>query len=194
MKEALQLIAAHEASAAMMLPAPGRDDMWQTVRQMHLSTAAVLRALVAPPSQRMKEAGAGAIADGVFAGEMSACYEHGPALEAAAAAWKAMHEAIEVEITPTSVDLLAGLRAQRDEIKAREAAHNLLLRDARLNAQALSHQIGMLRKERATLQKQHEALTRTNRRLSVACWCLPAAVAALATVHQFGWRSWWPFP
>lgn len=186
MKEALQLIAAHEASAAMMLPTPGQEDMWYTVRQMHLSTAAVLRALIAPPSQRMKEAGAGAIAEGVFAGEMSACYEHGPALEAAAAAWKAMHEAIEFELTPTSLDLLAGLRAQRDALKEREQASSLLLRDARLNVHALHDQL-------AAARKLEIELRRAVRRRDLLCWALPAAVAALAIVHQFEWRSWWPF-
>lgn len=180
MREALQLIAAHEASAAMMLPAPGRDDMWQTVRHMHLYTAVVLRQLIAEPDERMLAAGAQAM--GIMGNKLSS-----------GDVWRAMAAARQLEVSPTSVDLLAGLRAQRDEIKAREAAHNLLMRDARLNAQAMSHQIGMLRKERATLQKQHEALTRTNRRLSVACWCLPAAGVALAIVSQFGWRSWWPF-
>lgn len=172
MKEALQLIAAHEASAAMMLPAPGRDDMWQTVRQMHLSTAVVLRQLIAEPDERMLAAGAQAM--GIMGNKLSS-----------GDVWRAMAAARQLEVSPTSVDLLAGLRAQRDAMREREKASSLLLRDARLSVHALHDQLAEARKVEIELR-------RAVWRRDLLCWILPAVCAALVIVHQFGWRWWWP--
>ena len=173
MKEALHLIAAHEASAVLMEPTPGKEDMWQTVREMHLSTAAVLRTLIAEPDERMLVAGAQAM--GIMGNKLCA-----------GDIWNAMAAARHIEVSPTSVNLVAGLRAQRDALREREKASSLLLRDSRLSVHAMADQLAEARKVEVELR-------RAVRRRDLICWSLPAIVAVLLLVHQVGWRWWWPF-
>lgn len=99
---------------------------------------------------------------------------------------EAMAAARQIEVSPTSVDLLAGLRAQRDALKEREQASSLLLRDARLSVHALHDQL-------AEARKLEIELRRAVRRRDLICWFLPAVVAVLLIVHHAGWRWWWPF-
>ena len=173
MREALHLIAAHEASAVLMEPTPGKEDMWQTVREMHLSTAAVLRTLIAEPDERMLTAGAqamGIMGNKLIVGDI----------------WRAMEAARSIEVSPTSVDLVAGLRAQRDALRARESASSLLLRDSRLSVHAMAEQLAEARKVEVELR-------RGIRQRDILCWSMPAIITVLLLVQQFGWRWWWPF-
>lgn len=172
MKEAMFLASAHEASAVLMEPTPGREDMWQTVREMHRSTAVVLRQLVAEPDERMLAAGAQAM--GVMGNKLSA-----------AEIWNAMVAARSLEVSPTSVDLVAGLRTQRDALREREKASSLLLRDARLSVHALRDQLAEARRIEVELR-------RAVHRRDILVWTLPAVFAVLVIVGQYGWRWWWP--